>query len=320
MTAHKIVILHIELPPCTFNHFFFSITFFQIEEVAQAVPNLNHGDETLPGRIGFDRQRLIDSIPKAPGHLEDNFAALRLHTERAHLQRLEVVGSDEIFIELFTANVFRHFLSGYILHGRQTLETVLDFLAKVDRRRSHAVERVLKHAAGINHVADDLAGQFGKILVDDSRTCAAIFLVFCLNSGRLHPIGTADTRAIVLAEKQDVRGHVREGVLTKSRFRQTHGSQKIGIARDMFPCGRVCRIHEEATDHKGTDTARAQKAQRFCQKIVMDGEIAQFGVARIEESLFAEGRIAHHEIKGSRVQRGILKTGIQVTGMGIQIA
>ena len=29
---------------------------------------------------------------------------------------------------------------------------------------------------------------------------------------------------------------------------------------------------------------------------------------------------AHHEIKGRRVQRGILKTGIQVTGMGIQVA
>ncbi len=39
MTAHKIVILHIELPPCAFNHFFFSITFFQIEEIAQTVPN-----------------------------------------------------------------------------------------------------------------------------------------------------------------------------------------------------------------------------------------------------------------------------------------
>ena len=124
----------------------------------------------------------------------------------------------------------------------------------------------------------------------------------------------------MLAEEENVRGHVREGILPKSCFRQAHGSQKVGIASNMLPCGRVGRIHKETADHKGTYAARAHKAQGFCEKIVVDGEIAQLRVIRIVKGLLAEGRIAHHEIKGRRVQRGILKTGIQVTGMGIQIA
>jgi len=108
------------------------------------------------------------------------------------------------------------------------LEALFNLLPKVNVRRRHTVERVLKHAAGIHHVADDLAGQFGKILIDDSRASAAFFQVFCFHRGRLHPIGTADARAVMLAEKKNVRGHVRERILPKCRFRQAHGPQKVG--------------------------------------------------------------------------------------------
>ena len=82
------------------------------------------------------------------------------------------------------------------------------FRAQVNVRRSHTVERVLKHAAGIHHVADDLAGQFGKILVDDRRPGAAFLCIEDFYSGGLCPIGTADTRAVMLAEKEDVRGDI----------------------------------------------------------------------------------------------------------------
>ena len=54
VTAHKGIILHIELSPGTFNKLFLCIVLFQIEKVTQTVPNLDHGGQPLPRSVIFD--------------------------------------------------------------------------------------------------------------------------------------------------------------------------------------------------------------------------------------------------------------------------
>ena len=63
------------------------------------------------------------------------------------------------------------------------------------------------------------------------------------------------------------------------------------------PVRSVSRIHEETTDHKGPDAAGAQQAQGFCQKVIVDGEIAQLREVGIVEGLLAERRIADNQVE-----------------------
>ena len=69
---------------------------FRIEQLAQGIPDLNHGNQTQTGRFILDRKNVVVAFSECGGGLEDDFSALRLHAQGICFQRLEIRAADEV--------------------------------------------------------------------------------------------------------------------------------------------------------------------------------------------------------------------------------
>ena len=123
----------------------------------------------------------------------------------------------------------------------------------------------------------------------------------------------------VLLKEDDVRGDIGERVLPKGEIRQTNRPQKVSLFCDMLTNGAVHGIHEVAAHHKGGYASLAEQTDGLGQKIVVDGELLEFGKLRIVQRLSAERRIAYHEVDAAGPDLTVLKTGVAMCLFGVEI-
>ena len=113
-------------------------------------------------------------------------------------------------------------------------------------------------------------------------------------------------------EKHDVGRDIGERVLAKGCIRQADSAEQVGLSRDMLTGRGIDGIHEIAADHERGHTAFPQQADGLGQKVVVNGELSQFGKIGIVERLLAERRIAETDL-------AVLEAYIKMLLFGIKI-
>ena len=97
--SDKGVILRIESLSQRGHASFIAASLFLIEQLAHAVPDLNHGNQTLPGSLALCGNRFIAAVAKVAGGLENDFSASGFEAECPHFQRLEVGGVNKLPVQ-----------------------------------------------------------------------------------------------------------------------------------------------------------------------------------------------------------------------------
>ena len=320
VASGKGVILAVQLPAQNVHPALFAIGFFRIYQFAQGIPDVDHGNQALPGRVVFDRGKVVSPAAEFASGFEDNFAALGFDAQRSHFQGLKVRRADELLVERRLGRVFPGFGFRHEQAGRQDFQACGNFLAQIHQRRiSHTIQRIPEHPPGIGHFAYHLAGVGGEVGIDGGWPCASIFQVFSLNSGGLYPILAVLLFPGVFLEEDNIGGDIGQGVLPECGFRQADGPQEIGVLRNMLPHGGINGIQEETADHERAYAAFPQQAQGFGDEVVMNGKLAQFREIRVIQGLIAERRVADGNVKGWNNKMGVLEAAIDVIGFGVKI-
>ena len=293
---------------------------FRIDEFAQSVPDLNHGNKAQTGRFILDRKNIIIVFTESGGGLEDNLPALRLDAQGVRFQGLKIRAADEIGVARPDFRVERVSLARHETVRRKLVQPRGDFLSQIRMGRiGQAGQRPLEHSPGIGQCADDLPGIFRKVAVDCGRSPVAAPGVVHINGDRVHPVPAAFVFAVMPLKKHDVGRDIGEGVLAKGCFRQADSAKQVGLPRNMLTGRGVGGIHKITADHKGRDATFAQQTDGLGKKIIVDGKLSQFREIRVVQRLFAEGGIAHYGVEKAAAESGVLKTVMYMMLIGIEI-
>ena len=285
--------------------------FFFVEQFAQGVPDLNHGNQAQTGRFILDRENVVIAFAECGGGLEDNLPALRLHAQSVRFQGLEIRAANEVGVAYPDFRIERIFLLRHETVRRKHVQPRGDFLSQIRMSRiGQAVQRPLEHPPGIGQCADNLSGIFHKVAVDRGRTPAAVFEVINFYGGGVHPIPAVQFFPGIFLEEHDVRGHIGQRVLAKGRFRKADSAQEVGVLRDMLTRRGIDGIHEITADHKGCDAAFPQQIDGFGEEIVVNRELSHLRKVRVIQRLIAEGRITDYGVENSCFAVGVLEAVI----------
>ena len=108
---------------------------FRIEQFAQRVPDLNHGNQTQAGRFILDRENVVIAFTECHGGFEDNLPALRLHAQGICFQRLEIRAADEVGVAYPDFRIEWIFLSRNETVRRKHVQPRGDFLSQIRMNR-----------------------------------------------------------------------------------------------------------------------------------------------------------------------------------------
>ena len=118
-------------------------------------------------------------------------------------------------------------------------------------------------------------------------------------------------------QKDDVADHIRTGVGLESVVGQADRAEQVCALGDILPCGAVLGVHGIAGGDEGHHAARTHLIQRFCEKVVVDGE-AEPVVSPVIDLILAKGHVAHGEVKEIlpvgrfKARHGNIRLGIEM--------
>ena len=295
------VIAPVELAAETPQSAFVSIgIFFSLQQCPQIVPEADQAFQARPFRFPPELCGFVAFHAKIAFGLDDDFPRARFKAVGPHFQVLKIGGRDKVLVLPFFFRLKALFprLPWNENIGRQDGKASLNLLAKVKGFVGNAVDFALVRAAGFEQFPDDLIGAVGKIAVE--RDLVPFVLPFVPDG-----IGASGNPVLVLgrlglAEKDNIRGDFRQGVLAESGVGQTESAQQFGVLGDMLTGGGIDGIHEMTAHHEGGNAALTELVYGFRQEVVVDGKLAEVGMLLVKKPLVTERRIAEDDIKMRR--------------------
>ena len=112
----------------------------------------------------------------------------------------------------------------------------------------------------------------------------------------MHPVRFNVDGSVTLLQEDDVGHHLRTGVGLEGVVGQANRAEQVCTLGDIPPCGAVLGVHGIAGGDEGHHAARTHLIQRFCEKVVVDGE-AEPVVSPVIDLILAKGHVAHGEVE-----------------------
>ena len=112
----------------------------------------------------------------------------------------------------------------------------------------------------------------------------------------MHPVRFNVDGSVTLLQEDDVADHIRTGVGLERIVGQADRAQQLRPLSDILPCGAVLGVHGIAGGDEGHHAARTHLIQRFCKKVVVDGE-AEPVVSPVIDLILAKRYVAHGEVE-----------------------
>ena len=221
------VIAPVELAAETPQSTFVSIgILFSFQQCPQIIPEADQAFQTRPFRFPPELYRLIGFHAKIALTFGDDLACTRFKAVGPHFQVLKIGGRDKVLVLPFFFRLKALFprLPWNENIGRQDGKASLNLLAKVKGFVGNAVDFALVRAACFEQFPDDLIGTVGKIAVE--RDLVPLIVPFVPDG-----IGASGNPVLVLgrlglAEKDNIRGDFRQGVLAEGGVGQTESAQR----------------------------------------------------------------------------------------------
>ena len=134
---------------------------------------------------------------------------------------------------------------------------------------------------------------------------------------KVYPIRFDLNGSVPLLKKDNIRNDLRTGVGLEGVVGQADRAEEVRALGDILPCGAVLGVHGVAGGDEGHHAARTHLIQRFCEKVVVDGE-AEPVVSPVIDLILSKGYVAHGEVKevlsvgGFKARHGNIRLWIEL--------
>ena len=134
---------------------------------------------------------------------------------------------------------------------------------------------------------------------------------------RVYPIGFDFNGSVPLLKKDNIRNDIRTGVGAERIVGQADRAEEVRALCDILPCGAVLGVHGIAGGDEGHHAARTHLIQRFCEKVVVNGE-TELVKSPVADLILAKGYVAHGEVEkvlsvgGFKARHGNICLGVKL--------